>query len=140
MKKLYSSIILIMIASMLIAGCDRVESDWKKAAQSNTAAAYGEFLAKHPKSAHVNEAKKLIDDLDWQDAKTKNSIDAFANYLNKHPEGQYVSDATKMKEEAGMSTIEGKLTASMMLGGPIIITVKVQNTLYQIFQEFEDQI
>ena len=133
MKSMTAKAIIVIAVTIFLFGCDRVEKDWKAAQQSGTVTAYGDYLGKHPQSIHDQEAKKTIDDLDWRDAKTKNTVNSYSEYLKKHSGGQYVNDAARLKEEAGMSSIEGKLMVSMMLGGPTLKTVNFENKVYQVF-------
>jgi hypothetical protein len=67
----------------LLGGCDRTESDWKQAKDSNTVPAYTDFIAKHPQAVHVEEARAAIEDFDWNAANTGNNIDALNAYLFK---------------------------------------------------------
>lgn len=63
MKSKMTQIGLLMLSVMTISGCDRTESDWNKAKQSNTSAAFMDFIAKHPQGPHLDDAKRSLDGL-----------------------------------------------------------------------------
>jgi len=77
----------------VVVGCSRTESDWKQAKESNSAAAYADFIAKHPNSSHVREARDSMDELGWTATKTKNTLDGYNDYLLHHSDGKHVADA-----------------------------------------------
>jgi hypothetical protein len=54
--------------SLGLIGCDRTESDWKRARDSKTVPAYTDFIGKHSQRAHVDEAKAAVENLDWDAA------------------------------------------------------------------------
>lgn len=87
--------VLFILAAIVagLCGCDHTESDWEKATQSNTTAAYRDFLAKHPQGTHVDEANSRIDDLDWKEALTKDTIEAHEAYSSAHPQGAHAVEA-----------------------------------------------
>jgi hypothetical protein len=87
-----------VLAFLLLSGCNRTESDWKKAKDSNTAQAYTAFLARHPSGAHADEAKTAVDDLDWAAAKAAETIEACDEYLNAHPNGKHIPACGRLKE------------------------------------------
>ncbi|HET9365898.1 MAG TPA: hypothetical protein VFP71_12885 [Candidatus Angelobacter sp.] len=78
---------------LVVVGCSRTESDWKQAKESNSAAAYADFIAKHPNSSRVREARDSMDELGWMATKTKNTLDGYNDYLLHHSDGKHVADA-----------------------------------------------
>jgi outer membrane protein assembly factor BamD (BamD/ComL family) len=78
------TVLSLVVAAVLVA-CSSAESDWNKASTANTAAAYQDFLTKHPTGAHVQDAhnrlEKLTDDQAWSDAQ------------QKEPNGVHATDA-----------------------------------------------
>jgi hypothetical protein len=96
--------------SLGLAGCDRTESDWQSAQQTNTPAAYNEFLAKHAQGAHVDEARKAIETLAWKGAQTKNVSESYQQYLGTYPAGQYVTEAKAAIEELAWTSAKSANT------------------------------
>jgi outer membrane protein assembly factor BamD (BamD/ComL family) len=94
--KIIQTVLSLVITATLVA-CSSAESDWSKAATANTAAAYQDFLAKHPTGAHVQDAQdrlqKIADDQAWSDAQQGNTLDAYQQYLQKEPNGAHATDA-----------------------------------------------
>ena len=94
--KTRQTVLSLVVAAVLVA-CSSAESDWNKASTANTAAAYQDFVTKHPTSAHVQDAhdrlQKLTDDQAWSDAQQSNTLDAYQQYLQKEPNGGHASDA-----------------------------------------------
>ena len=59
-KKIFIGLLALLISSLV--GCDRqLEKDWNKAKGVNSAEAYQEFLALHPRSQYDQEAKDKIE-------------------------------------------------------------------------------
>lgn len=78
-------------------GCHTTEGDWKITQKDGTSQAYTEFLTRHPRGPHSDEAQKKIAELDWQEAKKENTRASYRNFLAKHPgyaddEVQYLLD------------------------------------------------
>jgi len=88
---------LLLLACFASSGCDRTESDWNKAKETNSPAAYSNFLAKHPQGPHVDDAIKAIDDIDWKLARSTATIAACEVYLSDHEKGKYLVDALDLK-------------------------------------------
>lgn len=90
------TVLSLAIVAVLVA-CSSAESDWSKASTANTAAAYQDFLAKHPTGAHSQDAhdrlQKLADDKDWADAQQANTADGYQQYLQKEANGAHATDA-----------------------------------------------
>jgi hypothetical protein len=84
---------LLVLATILLAGCGTTERDWKVAKDVNTAPGYADFLAKHPQGSHVDEARAAIDEIDWTSIKTKNTSAGYNKYLLTYPAGRHTSEA-----------------------------------------------
>jgi hypothetical protein len=111
--RVFKKLAIVGVMSLgLLCGCDRTESDWKQAKDSNTVPAYTDFLAKHPQSLHVDEARGSIDELDWIDAKTKNTFDAYNGYVARHADGKHLADV-----RAGIEALPLKLSVAAVAVG-----------------------
>lgn len=60
----YAMAVALVIATLLINGCDRTEKDWQRAKTENTTTAYNAFLSKHPKGPHTDDANAALDVLE----------------------------------------------------------------------------
>jgi hypothetical protein len=100
------------LLAILLGGCDRTESDWKQAKDSNTAAAYTDFIAKHPQGSHVDEARAAIENLDWDTAKAADTTDAYTAYLAKYPQGMHANDVKSSIENLNWSNAKSTATAA----------------------------
>jgi hypothetical protein len=105
LMKLYMIVCGVLLIGAM--GCSQAGRDWRQAKASNTAAAYTDFIAKHPQDAHVSEARLSVDDLDWRTAKTENTYDGFNLYLTHHADGKHLADA-----KAGIEGLPLRLTIS----------------------------
>ncbi len=84
-------------AALALTGCSSASSDWNKASNANTVAAYQNFLASHPNDQHANEAKAMIlqlqDDGGWAEAQHTGTTAAYQSYLEQFPQGSHASAA-----------------------------------------------
>lgn len=91
--------VMIALAAAIFSavGCHTTEGDWKTTQKDGTSQAYTDFLTRHPKGPHSDEAQKKIAELDWQAAKKENTRASYRSFLAKHPgyaddEVQYLLD------------------------------------------------
>ena len=84
-------------AATLIVACSSAESDWNQASQTNTVAAYQDFLSKHPDDQHAAQAKQamatLQDNQAWATAQQTNTADSYQQDLTAMPNGGHAQDA-----------------------------------------------
>ena len=84
-------------AATLIVACSSAESDWNQASQTNTVAAYQDFLNKHPDDQHAAQAKQQIatlqDNEAWATAQQANSAAGYQQYLSSMPNGAHAQEA-----------------------------------------------
>jgi hypothetical protein len=84
-------------AALALTGCGSASSDWNKASNTNTVAAYKDFLASHPGDQHATEAKAMIlqlqDDSGWGEAQHTGTTAAYQLYLEQFPQGSHASAA-----------------------------------------------
>ncbi len=79
---------LLVLSMLVLTGCNATEHDWKRAKEVNTTSSYADFLNKHPKGAHTEEA---IENLDWNKALSASDPQAFFDYFRAHPDSSRVS-------------------------------------------------
>jgi len=101
---------LLLFSALAIGGCDRTESDWKQAKDSNTIPAYTEFISEHPQSAHVDEAKTAIENLDWASAGALNTIASYSGFTKKYSQSARGSEALKRMEELDWTVADRQST------------------------------
>lgn len=83
---------LVLLA--MFAGCDRTESDWQKAVQTRTLAAYEEFRKLHPQSPHDKEAESAIEVMTaWTDAQKANDANGYLAFSEKYPDSDLAKEA-----------------------------------------------
>jgi len=92
---------------IFLLGCGTTERDWKQATANKTAAAYKDFVAKHPRSAHVDEADAAIESLDWSAAKSANTARAFNDFVAAHPQSPDASEAKARAETLDWNGLKG---------------------------------
>jgi SPOR domain len=86
-----------VVAAALIVACSSAESDWNQASQTNTVAAYQDFLSKHADDQHAAQAKQQIatlqDNQAWATAQQANSAAGYQEYLSSMPNGAHAQEA-----------------------------------------------
>lgn len=84
-------------AAALIVACSSAESDWNQASQTNTVAAYQDFLSKHADDQHAAQAKQQIatlqDNQAWATAQQTNTAAGYQQYLSSMPNGGHAQEA-----------------------------------------------
>ena len=113
----------MILATLLLAGCDTPEHDWTRAKAVNTMAAYRSFVDAHPESDHAENARArlraLQDEFDWASAQWTNTDGAFKNYLQSDPGGRHVQEA-----QAQVFEIERTRAWSLVLRSPSVDTLQ----------------
>jgi hypothetical protein len=74
-----------------MSACDRTESDWKQAKDSNSVPAYTDFLSKHSQSVHTDEAKEF---LAWNALSANSTVSELNQFLKQFPNGPHSAEAT----------------------------------------------
>ncbi len=89
--RLLSRYASLMVIAAALGACSNPEGDFRTAEQTNTEAAWQEFLNQHPDSALAGQARLRLDDLreqqDWAKAQQAESPEALRAYLQAHPMG-----------------------------------------------------
>jgi len=101
----------------LPAGCGS-DADFDRAARSNTAAAWDDYLRVHPDGQHAREARArlaaLLENQEWQRAQAAGSADSYQRYLRSYPQGAHAHDA--LVAIAGLNL--ARAPAGAMSAGP----------------------
>ncbi|MAF83933.1 MAG: SPOR domain-containing protein [Gammaproteobacteria bacterium] len=88
---------IIFSVSLVLAACASPEKDWNLATRDDSQNAYLEFLAKHPNSEFVAQARIRIDELKviraWERAEFKKSLTAYQVFIDKYADSEYVATA-----------------------------------------------
>ena len=113
-----------LTAAALIVACSSVESDWTQASQTNTVAAYQDYLAKHPDSPHAAQAKQQVQTLQdnqaWATAQQVNTAESYQQYLAAEPNGAHAQEAhgklTDAQRAAAWQTAKNTPTESSLQG------------------------
>lgn len=118
MKK--SFLVLCVLTAGALAACSNPSADWQKANQTNTVAAYQQFIQQHPNDARVAQARNRIaalnDEQAWTAAQNANTLDAYQQYLQQNPNGMHAADAqdkvNSMQQDAAWSSAQSTNTAA----------------------------
>ncbi len=98
-------ICLASVALLAAVGCSSANSDWNRAQNAGTIAAYQNFVNAHGNDPRVVQAReqiqKLQDEQAWLDAEKGNSAAAFEQYLESQPKGTHVAEARERVAELG---------------------------------------
>jgi outer membrane protein assembly factor BamD (BamD/ComL family) len=97
MKTQSLAIAAALLTAALVASCSSAQSDWTKAGNEDTVAAYQNFLAAHPNDQHANEAQAMIAKLQdanaWSETKHSGTTAAYQTYLQQSPQGVHAAEA-----------------------------------------------
>ena len=81
----------------LAAACSREQQDWRSAEAADTVESYGQFLARHPESELVTQARtrvaQLTEEREWQQTSQTDTADAYRQFLSQHPNGKWSQEA-----------------------------------------------
>jgi len=103
----------LLCIAILMNGC-AVNKDFERAQQTNSIAAYENYISKHPNSKYTETAKarlaKLYESRDWENALNYNTISGYEEFMNSHPNSAYNSTAEKnilkLKEQRDWESIK----------------------------------
>ena len=89
--------IAVLMAVAILSGCAGMA--FKHAAETNTVAAYKEFLAEHGDSDKAPEAKRRIDALYFKQAEAAGTIAAYEAYVQQRSDSELVPEAKRRIEQ-----------------------------------------
>ena len=118
------STLACLVLSSLLAACNSIQKDWDQANAAGTVAAYQQFLQRHPKDAHAEEARARIRSLEdaqaWSTAQSANTTEAYQQYLQSEPSGAHAQEArdklTALDEAAAWKLAQSDGSASALQG------------------------
>jgi len=88
---------VVFITFLVLISCASPEKDWRLAERDDSQNAYLEFLAKHPDSQFVDDARRRINELKvinaWERAEFKDSLTAYQAFIDKYGDSEYVATA-----------------------------------------------
>jgi len=115
-------LVVIVLGTLVLAGCSHESADWKAATTADTAAAYQQFLQQHPKSAEAAQAQariaQIADDRDWQAAAAADTRDAYGQYVAQHADGKWAQEARIRIENFAQSGTAAGSTATVTATSP----------------------
>jgi hypothetical protein len=84
--------LILALAALTLAGCDRERSDWRDAEAADTITAYQNFLLRYPDGTQATEARQRLAALQraarWAAASEADTVDAYRQFLAEFPEGE----------------------------------------------------
>lgn len=93
----------IFIMLLMATACSNVEKDWDIAQRDDTPEAFLEFLAKHPNSKYIDEARQRVAQLKilraWERAEFRNTEVAYRDFLDRYPNSEHASTAEQWLHE-----------------------------------------
>lgn len=98
MRIRHSVLAVVLGAALLgLAGCNRVDSDWKTAQAADTTEAYQQFLQQHQDSEFATQAqarmRQLAEDREWQAASGQDTKEAYEQFLAQHADSKWAQEA-----------------------------------------------
>lgn len=84
----------------------QTDKEWQDVLVAGQRAAFERYIAMHPQSIHITEAKLKIDSLDFVAAKVAGTAEAYDKYLAAHPEGTYVDEASAEAEKLNAAKVD----------------------------------
>ncbi len=92
--------------SMRLESLKKQDNDWDNAVVSGSKTAILDYIANHPNSEHLTEAKHKVDSIDWADATNENTIEAMELYLTQHATGEHADEATTAIKQMKAKTVQ----------------------------------
>ena len=87
--------LVLTIVTIICTGCATMESEFKKACDDNTIAAYQRYLQKYPDSKFETDARNRVEELEWAKTIDEKSVWGYETYLRKYPLGKYRDEANR---------------------------------------------
>ncbi|HJP39593.1 MAG: SPOR domain-containing protein [Gammaproteobacteria bacterium] len=88
---------IVIFVSLMLTACASPEKDWNLATRDDSQNAYLEFMAKHPNSEFVAQARIRIDELKviraWERAEFKKTLTAYQAFNDKYADSEYAATA-----------------------------------------------
>ena len=89
-----------VLCALVLAACSNPEKDWEIAQRDDTPEAYLEFLARHPNTEYLEQARARVAELKvlraWERAEFRDSENGYQDFLERFPESEQ-ADAARQK-------------------------------------------
>lgn len=115
---------------------------WKKARETNTIAAYRDYLSSCPKGEHVDEVKKKIRDYeDWMTTKEAGNHIAFVTYCSNHLDGDSIfaaKESMRLIEESEWRRLSADYEQSMKKRAKVSLKTKTLKSVDSFLDKYKD--
>ena len=98
--------LVLTIVTIICTGCATMESEFKKACDDDTIAAYQRYLQKYPDSKFETDARNRVEELEWARTVDEKSVLGYETYLRKYPLGKYRDEAKRRLGDAKWKSIK----------------------------------
>jgi len=99
---------LFAIPLLALSGCSREKSDWRSAQAADSPESYEQFIAAHPDSPQVANARErlgqLSEERDWRNAAGLDTREAYQQFLAQYPNGKWAREAQIRLENFSLGT------------------------------------
>lgn len=110
------AIALGMIVLVGVTACSREQRDWRAAQAADTIEAYDQFIARHPDSERITQARNRLEQLaeerDWKRATDADNPAAYREFLVQHPNGRWAQEARIRIESFALAQSEAAQTST----------------------------
>ncbi len=120
MKRFFTLTAALLVAVVVIAGCDTRQRDWEEARQADSLSAYQEFLEQYPDGEHTEAARQRIVEIReqdaWETARDRDTIEAYQTFVDDYPDSthaaQAISRISELERAESWSRLQGSREAS----------------------------
>lgn len=88
---------LFALSLLALTGCSREKSDWRSAQAADSSESYEQFIATHPDSTLVANARErlvqLSEEKDWRSAAEADTRESYQQFLAQYPAGKWAKEA-----------------------------------------------
>jgi hypothetical protein len=116
-------VILFAIPLLALSACSREKSDWRSAQAADSTESYEQFIAAHPDSALVADARERVQQLgeekDWRAAAGADTLAAYQQFLLQHPGGKWAKEA-QVRLDNFAATPASPATAASGAGSAVV--------------------
>jgi hypothetical protein len=99
----------LLTLGLLLAACSSEQQDWRSAEAADTTEAFARFIAQHPDSELIHQARdrmhQLAEERDWQRTTSDGTLEAYRGFLAHYPSGRYSQEARIRIESAALGSI-----------------------------------
>ena len=103
--------LVLLLAIVLLAGCSRQETAWRRTESQDTVAAYEAYLREYPAGTHAGRAQERVAELremqEWERAQRFNTPEAYQRYLSGYPAGRFSGPAREKLSDFLLARVPG---------------------------------